>query len=130
MKPFGKAYVLFLLLFAFFCFCMALRAGADCFVITHEGELEPCLQGEDDLGNRIQSGAYAAGDVQTYIFTTRLEDGTVINSVARSDGICPVSGCNSTVRVQVPHFGVDDLYQSRTTIRSTGQLTVELEELE
>ena len=76
--------------------------------------------------NPLPSTPQLEKDIDTYIFTVTTDD-LIIRSVARSDGECPI-GCDSTVRVEIPTRGINDVYRARTSIRSTGQLTIELEE--
>ena len=71
--------------------------------------------------------AAAAGGndaVDVYVFETTFP-GYVVRSQARSDGVCPFD-CNSTVRVRIPTRGIDDTYRAATSIRSTGQLGLDI----
>ena len=71
----------------------------------------------------IATGRAPGDDVATFIFTTRT-DTHVIRTVARTDGICPVKDCDSTVRVETrhPQYPSDKTYRAITSIRSTGQI--------
>ena len=66
------------------------------------------------------------GSTNVYVFTTRVGN-QLIRTVARSDEICPVDSCNSTIRVEVRgNHPNDNTYQARTSVRSTGQVEIEL----
>ena len=61
------------------------------------------------------------------LFTLHLDDGRVLRTVARRDGICPF-GCNSTMVFEMPGREIRETFRATTSERSTGQLTIDLEE--
>ena len=64
----------------------------------------------------------------TYIITVIRDDGTRVTATARSDSTCPFE-CNADLRVQVRGpYPNDDTYRARTSIRSTGQLVIDIVE--
>jgi len=64
--------------------------------------------------------------VDTYVIETA-GLGWFMRAIARSDGICPITACNGSVRIAIPTRGIDDTYPARVSIRSTGQLDIDLE---
>ena len=188
MKPFGKAYILFLMLFAFVCFCMALRSGADdielregdtclAFDVNHRScslwtdqfgahwhrtwvtsddgtESVVVMSGDsrvtNDEGHIIRANRIPADAPQTapevVVYDAAradylgLEEPAVIYQIdiTYDGGKIHITGtdklpcphCNGTTRIRIPYYGTDITMHSRTSVRSTGQLTTELEVLE
>ena len=82
----------------------------------------------DERFTRLKrSSVKKAGDVNTYVVTIRLDDGSEMRAVARSDKVCPMSNCNGTLRIKVSGtYPNDDIYPARISERSSGQLGIDL----